>query len=427
MTKKKVLVALYNMGGPNSLEDVERFLRALFTDPDLLDIPMGAVLQQQVAGRIIKSRLEEVKERYELMGGHSPQLEITTQLAQETLGLLSGTTLPGGFELVDVMPLMRYSAPRASDVLARMEREGIDELWLYSQYPHCARATTGSSLRELGLLLREKGYTTGSAKPRPIRVRSFAPYFDEPDFLEIWTARLREAWAALSNPRKFLIVSAHNLPLSYIAQGDPYPAQIYRTVREVCRRLGLHEGTHWRLAWQSAVGPVRWMTPDTRDVIAQAVAAGAESLLMWPVSFVSDHIETLIEIDMDFLEIAQKAGAKQFVRTPNLNADKDFSHYVAKSIERAAGDLARFGESPLLRDLFTRPSGEGCEQQPGGCLCGRYFEAGCNGRERGTLPRPLPRYEPDAHDQLRTFSGNALPLAESRVPSRRVSTPSAKE
>lgn len=422
--KKRVLIAFYNMGGPSSTDDVERFLGRLFNDSDLLDIPFGRVLQSTVASKIITKRLTEVKERYTHIGGKSPQLEITQELAnkvQRSLAMAGHAS----FEFFGPVPMMRYSAPFAADVLATARHDGIDELWLFSQYPHCSRATTGTSLRELALLLRQESHTgqvgagTGIPEQSPaqspersatLSVRSFATYFDDPAFLDLWAGRLRKAWDALASHRKFLLVSAHNLPRSYVAEGDPYAQQIYRTAREVCRRAGLHEGVHWQLCWQSAVGPVKWLEPDTRDGIRTAHKRGVQSILVWPVSFVSDHIETLHEIDVEFGDIARDLGVQEFKRVQNLNSDPDFVDYMAHTITHAADDLARYGSTPRLRNLTSNPSGEGCHTQPGGCLCARYFMAGAEGLERGVKSVRIPRFEPDACDLQNAFHGNATPL-----------------
>jgi|GEM_PF-24595 len=387
-SKKRVLIALYNMGGPANQTEVEPFLRALFTDPDLLDIPFGRFLQSFVANKIIGKRLSEVKDRYQLMGGGSPQLPITQSLAEmldtklrsrpdaQRLFAPAGKQTP--YELAAVMPLFRYSEPRAETVLRKCVEEHIEELWLLSQYPHCARATTGTSVREIGLL--QKAHSEFLS----VRVRSFASYGDSPEFIELWTERLQRAWNNLPVGRKHLLISAHNLPLSYVAQADPYPDQIRRTVQEVTRRLGLHEGLDWTLCWQSAVGPVRWMSPTTDDSLDHLCSTGVEHMLVWPVAFVSDHIETLVEIDVEYAEKAKQLGVKTFTRVKNFDSDPDFLDFLAQLVCRSANDLLNQPESPLLRDFTERAAGPFCSSQAGGCLCANYYLSGRMGMERGT-------------------------------------------
>jgi len=400
-TSKRVLLALYNMGGPAGQTEVEPFLRALFTDPDLLDIPFGRWLQNFVADKIIRKRLEEVKARYRLMGGGSPQLPITERVAEKLNAFLRNAThsdaplsiaTPGTspeahkapYEIVAVTPLFRYSEPRAETILDLCLKHNADEMWLVSQYPQCARATTGTSLRELGLVQRKQN------KFSNIRVRSLASYGDDPDFLAMWCERLRQSWAQLPQGKRHLLISAHNLPLSYVAEGDPYPSQIRRTAQEVTRRLGLHEGLDWTLCWQSAVGPVRWMSPTTEASIEKICAEGVEHVLVWPVAFVSDHIETLVEIDLEYAEMAHKRGCKTFSRVKNFDSDDDFISFLGRQIIRAAGDLLHNSSTPLLRDFKERRTGPFCAAQPGGCLCANYYLSGRAGLERGKL---LPRLD----------------------------------
>jgi ferrochelatase len=395
-TTRRVWIALYNMGGPNGQNDVEPFLRALFIDPDLLDIPMGRLLQNFVADKIIGKRLEEVKKRYQLMGGGSPQLRITQALATALSAelhsvhpqILNTASIHSesahDFVLVGLTPLMRYSEPRARTILQECLSAQADELWLLSQYPHCARATTGTSLRELAL---EK---SSNEKFHPLKVRVFSNYGDDPVFIELWTERVRNHWQALPHGRRHLLISAHNLPLSYVAEGDPYPLQIRRTTQEVTRRLGLLEGRDWTLCWQSAVGPVRWMTPTTEQSIESLCAAGTEHFLVWPVAFVSDHIETLVEVDLEYAEYAKQKGAVTFSRVKNLDADLDFVQFLKMMIQRGASDLATHGRTLWLRDIDEQAAGPFCSNQPAGCLCANYYLSGQAGLRRGTV-RPAIR------------------------------------
>lgn len=386
--QKRVLIALYNMGGPNSSAEVAPFLSELFNDPDLLDIPMGRWLQNFVANKIINKRLGEVIERYALMGGGSPQIPITQKVASELAQALlkrNGNELfidathsagDAPYRLMGITPLFRYSEPRAHSVLQQCVDLNIDELWLLSQYPHCARATTGTSLREIGL---EQSNNKAFAQ---IKVRTLTNYFDDPSFMNLWTERVGRHWNSLKSEKKHLIISAHNLPLSYVAQGDPYPAQIRKTAFEVMRRLGLHEGIHWTLCWQSAVGPVKWMKPTTDDTIKSLCSKGVDTLIVWPIAFVSDHIETLVEIDAEYADMAKNLGCHRFERVQNLNADLDFIELLSTFVCRAALDLTRTTASPLLRELKHQPAGPFCSLQPGGCLCGNYYLSGRDGKKR---------------------------------------------
>lgn len=388
-TTKRVWIALFNMGGPNHQDDVEPFLRALFTDPDLLDIPFGRLLQNFVANKIIGKRLEEVKKRYQLMGGGSPQLGITQAVATSLSAHLNSvapqklninsTSGETNYTLVGISPLMRYSEPRAETILSQCVKDNIDELWLLSQYPHCARATTGSSLREIAIK------KNSNEQFNQLTIRSFTTYGDDPSFIDLWTKRLRDSWESMPQTgRRHLLISAHNLPLSYVAEGDPYPMQIRRTAQEVTRRLNLIEGRDWTLCWQSAVGPVKWMSPTTESSITDLCKKGTEHFLVWPIAFVSDHIETLVEIDLEYAEFAKHHGAKSFTRVKNLDADFDFISFLARHVQQAASDLSSIGRSLYIRDFGEDAAGPFCSTQPGGCLCANYYLSGQAGLERGT-------------------------------------------
>lgn len=401
-SQKRVLIALYNMGGPSSSAEVSPFLSELFNDPDLLDIPLGRWLQSFVANKIISKRLSEVIARYALMGGGSPQLPITRRVAEALEKRLLSSTQTSLFcapqdtgnqspyRLLGVTPLYRYSEPRAKSILQTCVDLNADELWLVSQYPHCARATTGTSLREIGI-----EQASNSAFSR-ITVRTLSNYYDNPDFIDMWTRRVGEHWAKNTATNKHLVISAHNLPMRYVAQGDPYPQQIRKTAIEVTRRLGLHEGVHWTLCWQSAVGPVQWMKPTTDETIERLCRQGTESLIIWPVAFVSDHIETLVEVDAEYADMAKKLGCKNFERIANLNADEDFIELINSLVCRAAQDLCVFPATPLLRDLQTQPAGPYCAAQPAGCLCGNYYLSGRSGMTRGTRFARVESQKPEA-------------------------------
>lgn len=385
LPERRVALLFYNMGGPAHTDAVAPFLTELFADNDLLNLPLPQWAQNRVAERIATRRTPDIVQKYQDIGGGSPQLAITERLLSKVVGMIPRSAdWPQGYRLVFCGALMRYTEPKAPAAVAAALNHGAEEIWLVSQYPHCSRATTGSSLRDVARALRE--LRAAGHRGAGIPVRSLAAYGDDPGFQGLWAARLQQHWNELEPGRRHLIVSAHNLPLSYIASGDPYRDQIQRCARQTLRHLGLTEGRDYTMAWQSAVGPVRWMSPDTRDIIAQVARRGVSDVLIWPVAFVSDHIETLHEIDIEFREIADKAGIRRFVRATNLNDADDFASFLAMTIARAAKDRSRDPGSLALRLLDESPSGEGCHLQTGGCLCGRYWQAGREGRIKGVSP-----------------------------------------
>lgn len=370
--QKKIVIALYNMGGPHSVEEVPQFLSTLFHDNDLLGVPFPGLLQNTIANAIVKKRAEEVKERYKMMGGASPQIPITRSLACAVEGTLTRL----GLTQFSVVSVMRYTEPSIESLFSHMDNVEAEECWLLSQYPHCSRPTTGSFLRELGLNLSERS--------KKYVFRSFMPTAFLPSFADLWAKRIEEHWNALPSGKKHLIVSAHGVPLSYIAEGDPYAHQIAEFSRSVLRRLSLFEGRDWTLAWQSAVGPAKWLRPYVQDVIPELVKNKVEVISVWPVAFVSDHIETEVEIDDDFRLVAESCGVKSFSRVPNLNFDEDYVQFLVKLITNGV-KVAQEPTHPLIRQIFPNPS-QGCEganSQPGKCLCLRYFQAGLGKMRRG--------------------------------------------
>jgi ferrochelatase len=377
---KRLALLFYNMGGPGHAAEVQPFLESLFSDHDLLAMPLPQAMQNRIAHRIAARRTPEIIEKYHEIGGGSPQLAITEKLMGRVCQKLqSDAMLPAAWEVVFASPLMRYTEPRALTCWKNAVAAGATEIWLISQYPHCARATTGSSVRDFALTVTRQA----EGRHGQPAVRSLASYGDHPAFHELWAKRLATHWNSLPQDSRHLIVSAHNLPISYIASGDPYRDQIDRCARQTMKHLGLCEGRDWTLAWQSAVGPVRWMQPDTRDVMRNLASRSIMNQLVWPIAFVSDHIETQHEIDIEFGQIAKDLGLHRFERVTNLNADDDFVRFLSDRVAAAAQDVAAHGVSLAARLLDDHPSGEGCHRQPGGCLCGRYWQAGRQGRTKG--------------------------------------------
>lgn len=375
-SQRRVVIALYNMGGPLKTANVRAFLMSLFSDNDLLGLPFPGLLQNFVANKIVTKRAAEVEHRYELIGGGSPQLSITQQLCDKIKKQFVSNPV-ASIEIVEVVPLMRYTSPSANDVFALAQKHNANEVWLYSQYPHCSRATTGSSLRDIGMTLSKNTLT-----PQKLAIRSFLPTAFMPAFADLWAKRVGEHWKKMSG-QKHLLVSAHSLPVSYIAQGDPYADQIIRFALEVLRRVGLSQNIDWTMCWQSAVGPAKWLRPYTPDALKNLRARGVENILVWPVSFVSDHIETNYELDMEYGDVAKELGFKTYERVANLNADNDYVEFSTLLIRQAASELAALRKTNLLRCLHTEPVGEGCALQPGGCLCARYFKAGMQEKPTG--------------------------------------------
>lgn len=305
---KPIALILLNMGGPDSLEAVEPFLYNLFSDRELIQLPAGALLQKPFARMISYFRAKKVVENYRIIGGKSPLLEWTQKQATGIAQHLGSRFKP--------YVIMRYWQPRAEDVLAEIKAAGIETAVVVSMYPHYTGATTGSSVND---------FKRSVAKIFPeLEYQLIEEWYAWPGYLDALANRVNEGLETfhdLMRDEVQILFSAHALPQKFIDRGDPYQQQVETTVQEVMQRVGHYD---WSIAYQSRSGPVKWMEPGTEETIRQLADAGHRSLLMVPVSFVSDHIETLEEIDVEYRHLATTHGIVNFCRAPSLNDHGDF-------------------------------------------------------------------------------------------------------
>ena len=293
MTSTAIL--LLNMGGPLRQARVKPFLLELFNDRDIIRLG-PAFLQPLIARIIVNSRLKDVLQRYREIGGGSPILRESAAQAQALRRALrqAGRTEP-------VKLVFRYEAPRAEGMLRVLQSRGISRLLPVTLYPHDCRATTGSSLRDLERLAPAFGMEL---------LEGVRHYALDPDFLAAWEDALRAA--LVSYPDATVLFSAHSLPRKQVEQGDPYEREIEACVAALKTRLGALPGGH-RLAYQSKVGPIPWLTPNVADVIPDL--AGRD-VIVAPISFVSEHIETLHELDIEYAHLAKASGVRSWTRVP---------------------------------------------------------------------------------------------------------------
>lgn len=306
-------LVLLNMGGPDSLRAVRPFLYNLFSDRDLIQLPAGALLQKPFAWLISRVRAPKVKLNYASIGGKTPLLEWTQKQAQGTAQILG--------EQVEPFVAMRYWNPRAEDCLHKMKAQGVEQAVVLSMYPHYTNATTGSSIKD---------FAAAAAKIYPeLKYTVIREWYDWPAYLDSLANRIREGlekFHELVRDEIPILFSAHALPQKFIDEGDPYLDHVLCTVRGVMERF---EERPWKLGFQSRTGPVKWMEPDSLDVLEQLGAEKAPGALIVPISFVSDHIETLQEIDFEFRMHAEQVGLPRFERTPSLNDNEDFLQALA--------------------------------------------------------------------------------------------------
>jgi len=305
LTSPTGVILLY-MGGPQTLADVRPFLRELFSDRDLIQLPGGRLLQGPFALLISRLRAPKVMGYYQEIGGGSPLIRTTRAQA----ALLQDALAEYGEFVVEVA--MRYCAPRAGEAVARLRQKGARRCVALPLYPQFSGATTGSSFKDL-----DAAVTGASPGMELIRVNDFHAH---PGYLDALAGKVDEA-CQQAGPDACVVFSAHSLPRSMIRRGDPYQRQVEATVAGVVSRLGL---TSWRLGYQSRSGPVRWLEPDVVDLVDGLIDQGERKLVIVPVSFVSDHIETLHEIDIRLRDRCLARGAETFVRAPSLNEDPLF-------------------------------------------------------------------------------------------------------
>lgn len=309
-------VILLQMGGPDSLEAVRPFLLNLFSDREIIKIG-PAWLQPFIARIIIKRRTPVVMEKYREIGGRSPIRELTDAQAaalQAELGTdFSCTTA------------MRYWRPFTKDALAEVFAANPATVVALSLYPHFSRATSGSSFNELTRQLAQFD--------REFELIRIPHFFDHPLYIEALAEKIEAGLTAFPDRSKVrLFFSAHSLPQSFINEGDPYLDHIQSTVRLVMERFSTVSHS---LAFQSRAGPVKWLEPSTDDALKELASEGCKELLMVPLSFVSDHIETLHEIDIEYANEAKKLGITTFRRTESLNSSPTFIRCLAELVQTA--------------------------------------------------------------------------------------------
>ncbi len=314
-------IVMLNLGGPKSLDEVEPFLIRLFTDREIIQLP----LQHWLGPLIARRRTPAVQANYRAIGGGSPILHWTSLQGEgmvRWLDRLSPATAPHRFYTA-----FRYAAPLSEEALRRMHADGVRRAVAFTQYPQFSCATTGSSLNELW----RAAHRTGLEQHFTWSVIDRWP--THPGFIAAMTRSVQAGLAQFppaERERVLLLFSAHSLPLSVVERGDPYPQEVGASVQLVMEQLAFsHE---YLLAYQSAVGPVRWLGPSTERILHQLAAQGRHHVLVVPIAFTSDHIETLAEIDQEYGELAHRLGIKHFRRAPALNDDAEFQRTLAELV-----------------------------------------------------------------------------------------------
>lgn len=314
-------IVLLNLGGPRTLDDVGPFLLELFKDREIIQLPF----QKWLGPFIAKRRTPAVQKLYEEIGGGSPILHWTNLQGKgmvERLDHLSPETAPHKFYVA-----FRYIEPSSQDALKQMKADGVERAIAFTQYQHFSCATTGSSLNELWRAAERLGMA------RDFQWSVIDRWPTHPAFIRAMANSVREGldlFSAADRDEALLLFSAHSLPLSIIDRGDPYPQEVGASVHEVLKKCGIRN--KFILAYQSEVGPVRWLGPSTERVIKELGAKGQKKVLVVGIAFTSDHIETLSEIDIEYTRLAHSVGITQFKRAPAFNRNPLFQDALAQIV-----------------------------------------------------------------------------------------------
>ncbi len=319
----RVGVLLLNLGGPDRIEDVRPFLFNLFADPEIIRLPFPW-LQKPLAWLISTLRFQKSQENYRQIGGGSPLRRITEEQA-----LAVQERLQEKGQDARVYVGMRYWHPFTEEAVAKIKRDRIERLVILPLYPQFSISTSGSSFR-----LLEQLWAQDPALGK-IDYTAVPSWYRRPGYIQAMAQLIAQELDRSPNPdRVHIFFSAHGVPLSYVQEaGDPYQREI-----EDCTRLileTLNRPNEHTLAYQSRVGPVEWLRPYTEDAITELAAKKVENLLVVPISFVSEHIETLQEIDMEYREIAEHSGIHNFDRVPALNTHPVFIEDLANLVVEA--------------------------------------------------------------------------------------------
>jgi ferrochelatase len=317
--QKRIAIVLFQLGGPDSLAAVEPFLYNLFCDPDIINFP-GAFLARKALAKLISTRRSKiVANHYAEIGGGSPIRRLTEQQCRALEAALRPQIN------VRAIVAMRYWHPDTREAITALESAAFDDLILLPLYPHYSFATTGSSLKEWNRLYTAKG---------PVHLIDH--FYDHPDYIAGIVDRINSVLLQLPRPQEVqLVFSAHGLPMTLVEKGDPYPQHIEQTVQLV-RQLGSWPNQHV-LCFQSKVGPQKWLQPSLTGTIEVLAHAGIKRVLVIPMSFLTEHIETLHEINIEAREEAQTLGITDFHMMPALNDSPFLIRALADLVLRSVG------------------------------------------------------------------------------------------
>ena len=339
----KKAIILFNLGGPDRLESVEPFLFNLFNDPAILNVPR--FLRYPLAKLISKRRAPITKKIYTEIGGSSPILQLTNKQAESLEKKLNDNNKQ---DIYKCFVVMRCWNPRAETVLNIVKEFNPDEMVLLPLYPQYSLSTSGSSIKEWNDVCSKNNYQ----KP----VKTICCYPTETEFLNAHVSLINNKLKNLNNFR--LIFSAHGLPERNIKKGDPYQWQVEQSVNKIVEQLNI-PNLDWILSYQSKVGLLKWIGPSTDDEIVKSSKLN-KTVVVVPIAFVSEHSETLVELDIEYKKLAEQNGCKNFIRIPALGTKHEFINSLANLVFKS--------NLPEKRSGFYHPSNK-CPNDFKECPC----------------------------------------------------------
>uniref|UniRef100_A0A667YU40 Ferrochelatase n=1 Tax=Myripristis murdjan TaxID=586833 RepID=A0A667YU40_9TELE len=321
--KPRTGILMLNMGGPEKLEDVHDFLLRLFMDTDLMKLPV----QNKLGPFIAKRRTPKIQEQYSKIGGGSPIKHWTSMQGEGMVKLLdemSPDTAPHKFYIG-----FRYVHPLTEEAIEEMEKDGVERAVAFTQYPQYSCSTTGSSLNAI-----YRYYSNRGDRPK-MRWSVIDRWPTHPLLVECFSEHVRNELLKFPEEKRddvVILFSAHSLPLAVVNRGDPYPQEVGATVQRVMERLG--HCNPYRLVWQSRVGPMPWLGPQTDEVIKGLCERGKKNILLVPIAFTSDHIETLHELDIEYGQVlGEECGVENIRRAESLNGNPLFMKALADLVQ----------------------------------------------------------------------------------------------
>ncbi|XP_050397088.1 ferrochelatase, mitochondrial [Patella vulgata] len=322
-SKPKTGILMLNMGGPETTDDVHDFLLRLFLDKDLIPLPA----QSRLAPWIAKRRTPSIQDQYRKIGGGSPIKKWTEKQGQgmvELLDKISPETAPHKFYVG-----FRYVNPLTEDSIEQMERDGLERAVAFTQYPQYSCSTTGSSLNAVYKHYAKRGV------PSDLIWSVIDRWPTHKGLVKAFADNIRKEIARFPKEDRddiVILFSAHSLPMKVVNRGDPYPTEVASTVQRVMEELG--HSHSYRLVWQSKVGPQPWLSPQTDEAIKGLSARGKKNLLLVPIAFTSDHIETLYELDLEYAQhLGAECGIKNIRRAASLNDNPIFIEALADIVK----------------------------------------------------------------------------------------------